>query len=215
MSRILSVLCLLLMSSIIMAQPIQYTWMYEGKAYSVDLNFLKTHYRHYQAQSKQQSYEEYMDELSNRPYQLRLAILLDSLSEIAGCHTNLEKASFLLTFAQQAIEYRSDKTISPYNYPKYAIETLVEGWGDCEDKAILCATLFRTFGFNPVLLKYPSHVAAGLQCIDCPGHIKVAHQQFAYVESTGRGWEIGEIPDAYQGLSPKVMQLGKGVILER
>lgn len=215
MLRFVCVLSVLLITYGMQAQPIQYAWMYEGKSYSVDLSFLKTHYRNYQAQSKQQPYEEYMDELTNRPYQLRLALLMDSLSETAGCRTNLEKASFLLTFAQQAIEYRSDKTISPYNYPKYAIETLVDGWGDCEDKAILCATLFRTFGFNPVLLKYPSHVAAGLQCIDCPGHIRVANQQFAYVESTGRGWEIGEVPDVYQGLSPIVMPLGKGVVLER
>lgn len=197
------------------SREIVYQWNFQGKTYTADFSFLRVHYRNYQAQSKKQPYENYLSELQYSPYHLRLARIMDSLSKEAGCKTNLEVASFLLTFAQQAIPYKSDKTISQYNYPKYAVETLVEGWGDCEDKAILCATLFQVFGFNPVLLKYPNHVATGLQCIDCPVHIRSEQQQFAFVESTGKGWKIGDIPAQFQHHTPKIIRPKAGVVYTR
>lgn len=192
----------------VMAQPLWFSWKYKGQDYSMELGFLRTHYRKYQGQSKEQAYTQYLKEFPGHMYHLALAHKLDSLAKRAGCQSNLEVAAFLLAFVQEAIQYRSDKTITPYNYPKYAIETLVEGWGDCEDKAILTATLFRVFGFNPVLLKYSSHVAVGLQCLDCPGSIRSGTQQFAYVESTARGWKIGEVPERYRLVRPGILYPG-------
>lgn len=58
-------------------------------------------------------------------------------------------------------------------YPKYPVETLVEG-GDCEDKSILLAAILRAMGYRTALLVFsgnPGHIAVGVECPDCWGAI--------------------------------------------
>jgi len=43
-------------------------------------------------------------------------------------------------------------------YPKYPIETLVDGQGDCEDTVFLLAALFKAFGIEPVLVRFDNHL---------------------------------------------------------
>jgi hypothetical protein len=191
------------------------SWKYKELDHQVDLSFLIKDYPRYQMPSKRQPYQNFVAEIPGHPYHLKLASILDSIAKRAGCVTNLDYADFLRTFVQQSIRYQSDRTVSTENYPKYAIETLVEGWGDCEDSAILTATLFDLFGFNAVLLKYPSHVAVGVQCLDCSNFIRVGKQQFAYVETTAKGWHIGKVPERYYAKIPVVIQLKTGVVYNR
>lgn len=50
-----------------------------------------------------------------------------------------EEVSFVLAFVQ-SLPYTSDSVTSGYDeYPRFPIETLVDGGGDCEDTAILFA----------------------------------------------------------------------------
>lgn len=191
------------------------SWKYKELEHQVDLNFLIKDYPRYQMPSKRQPYQNFIAEIPGYPYHLKLASILDSVAKRAGCVTNLDYADFLRTFVQQAIRYQSDRTVSTENYPKYAIETLVEGWGDCEDTAILTATLFNLFGFNTVLLKYPSHVAVGIQCVDCMDHLRIGTQQFAYVETTAKGWSIGMIPPMYKTKVPSVIRLKTSILYNR
>ncbi len=50
-------------------------------------------------------------------------------------------------------------------WPRYPIETLATGYGDCEDTAILFASLIRTFGYGARLAEVPGHMA-GLAPVD-------------------------------------------------
>jgi hypothetical protein len=79
------------------------------------------------------------------------------------------------------IVYDSDQFTGYDEYPKYPLETIVDGSGDCEDSAILLASLLRGFkyrwqtnlqdstnpikhaldGVNVALLVMPTHVAVG------------------------------------------------------
>jgi len=55
----------------------------------------------------------------------------------------------VLAFTQQCITYTQDlclKTNRILDHPKYPLETLVEGRGDCEDQAILAAVAARLSG---------------------------------------------------------------------
>ena len=47
-------------------------------------------------------------------------------------------------------------------YPRYPIETLVDNEGDCEDTAILTASLLNLMGYDAVLLDVPEHMAVGI-----------------------------------------------------
>ena len=62
-------------------------------------------------------------------------------------HATAENA---LAFVQSAIAYQADTT--PFEYPRYPAETLVDGDGDCEDTAILYASLIRTLGRGALLV---------------------------------------------------------------
>ncbi len=53
-------------------------------------------------------------------------------------------------FVQAAIDYSYDR--SGFEYPRYPIETLVDEIGDCEDTAILYASLVRTLGSGAMIV---------------------------------------------------------------
>lgn len=74
----------------------------------------------------------------------------------------LEVAELLLNFVA---------TFSYYSewgeYPRYPVEMIVDGGGDCEDAAILTAKLWRLTGFQSALLLCPGaqHMAVGIQVL--------------------------------------------------
>lgn len=75
--------------------------------------------------------------------------------------------------------------------------------GDCEDKAILLAALLRSLGYRTALLVFkgdPGHMAVGVDCPDCWGsyYLKDGVKYF-YLETTGPGWYVGEVPEEYRG----------------
>jgi hypothetical protein len=53
-------------------------------------------------------------------------------------------------FVQAGIDYAYDPAW--YEYPKYPVETLVDEAGDCEDTAILYASLVRTLGRGALIV---------------------------------------------------------------
>ena len=62
----------------------------------------------------------------------------------------------------QIIPYSYDIDSMGQDYPRYPIETLIDGTGDCEDHAILLAQLLSSMNYDAILLKYPTHVALGV-----------------------------------------------------
>lgn len=77
-------------------------------------------------------------------------------------------------------------------YPKYPLETLVDGKGDCEDSSILAAALLNQMDYDVVLLYYPSHLAVGVQMenfspyyVDyTPKYYDFQGKRYYYVETT-------------------------------
>jgi len=93
------------------------------------------------------------------------------------------------------------------NYPKYAIETIAEGSGDCEDLAILLASLMKAGGFDTVLLVYHDrHMGVGAVIDGASGsHYVYDGKKYYYMEATGTtwpdeptGWPVGEMPSKYK-----------------
>lgn len=110
--------------------------------------------------------------------------------------------SFLATFVQ-SLPYTSDSVTTGHDeYVRYPLETLIDDGGDCEDTAILLAALLKELGYDVVLLSPPGHMAVGVAVSAGVVHsyttIEVHGVHYAYVETTGDGWRIGEVPDEYQ-----------------
>lgn len=112
--------------------------------------------------------------------------------------TPRERIEFAAAFVQEAIPYVSEEG----EYPRYPVETLVDG-GDCEDKSILLAAILRAMGYRTALLVFdgnPGHMAVGVECLDCWGsYYQKDGVKYFYLETTKPGWPLGEIPPEYQG----------------
>jgi len=79
-----------------------------------------------------------------------------------------------LAFVQKSVTYQLDPAGS--EYPRYPVETLVDGVGDCEDSAILYASIVRTFGYSAGVLlasvdtdddQVMDHVIVFVRVADC------------------------------------------------
>lgn len=132
-----------------------------------------------------------------------LAAILDQNAAEAGYTTTRQKVNYTVD-AIQSLPFVSDSDEYD-NYSKYPTETLVEG-GDCEDTTILLSTILSSdpFRYDTALVylppENPVHVGLGVKgTTDVEGvYYEVDDVRYYYVETTGYGWEVGELPDAYQ-----------------
>ena len=137
-------------------------------------------------------------------YIQNLAMELNSTANQQG-YNSYDKVSFVLAFVQ-SLPYTSDNVTEGYNeYPRFPIETLVDGGGDCEDTSILFATLTLIMGYGTVYINPPNHYAVGILGNDIQGtswtYPKGSNNTYYYCETTGDGFTIGQLPDEFQGQS--------------
>ncbi|MCM2465078.1 hypothetical protein [Methanoculleus oceani] len=138
-------------------------------------------------------------------------ILEDLARRIAPPAGNPEEEYFrmmnLIFFVQQ-IPYEPDSSTDSYTegalpryarpvkdgveYPKYPVEMLVDGKGDCEDAAILMGGLLDALGYDTVLLLYSDHMALGIRMNEfnpyyakyTPRYFEYGGKHYYYVEGT-------------------------------
>ena len=111
---------------------------------------------------------------------------------------------FTLAFVQQGINYAHDVSSTTgeiVEYPKYPIETLAEQTGDCEDQAILMASLLKNMGFDVALLILPTHVALGVAGFTGLNGVTLidptSGKPYYYTETTVYGWLPGQVPQEF------------------
>jgi predicted transglutaminase-like cysteine proteinase len=129
-----------------------------------------------------------------------------------------EKVSLVLAFVQ-SLPYTSDSVTTGYDeYPRFPIETLVDNGGDCEDTSILLASILRHMGYNTVLIELSDHMAVGVAIseeviTDWNQDYSLIYYSdefgniYAYAETTGSGYKIGQIPKEYEKSRFKIYYL--------
>jgi hypothetical protein len=118
-------------------------------------------------------------------------------------YNSYDSVSFVLAFVQ-SLPYTSDKVTTGYDeYPRFPIETLVDDGGDCEDTAILFASLTLSMGYGTVYISPPNHYAVGILGNDIQGtywtYPEGSNNTYYYCETTGNGFNIGQLPVEFQG----------------
>lgn len=118
-------------------------------------------------------------------------------------YNSYDSVSFVLAFVQ-SLPYTSDKVTTGYDeYPRFPIETLVDDGGDCEDTAILFASLTLSMGYGTVYISPPNHYAVGILGNDLQGtywtYPEGSNNTYYYCETTGSGFTIGQMPVEFQG----------------
>lgn len=184
-------------------QAVKYTWkMSDGReAYAtfyVDYNA----YTYYHSLDRYYAFDDYMNYINDEYSQAAVKAIVESLRDLqkkAGL-SNDEVMFEAINLVQSAIAYEYDSVgTGEVDYPKYPIETLVERKGDCEDSAILLAAIVKELGYGCILMYFEGHMAVGILGEDnlVGGNLTVDGKKYFYVETTGTGWELGQIPDGY------------------
>lgn len=101
-----------------------------------------------------------------------------------------------LAFVQNCVTYQLDP--GGTEYPRYPAETLVDGVGDCEDSAILYASIVRTFGYSAGVLlmsvdtnddQVMDHIAVLVRVADC---FVAAHPERSLWVISGKTYAFAE-----------------------
>lgn len=112
-----------------------------------------------------------------------------------------EEAQTALQFVQ-AFPYKTDQdSVGLFDYWRFPVETLVDGVGDCECKALLAAGVFRHMGLRSIVLlsHEEEHAAIAVEgAPDYPGSHYFEHDggKYYFCETTSGtdGFTVGQIP---------------------
>jgi hypothetical protein len=104
--------------------------------------------------------------------------------------------------------------------PKYPVETMTDGQGDCDLFSFIAASILKAGGLDVVLLYYEeqSHMNIGVHLSSTPENIRdspcyVTHdgERYYVAECTGgnwqEGWRVGECPPDLKQVSTEVVTL--------
>lgn len=190
-----------------------YEWTFDGASYTYDLGIPLSLLDYYEGQDFTyhgggHNYVAYVASQYDDPFIQAVADELLRVSAEEG-HSEDEALSLALAFVQ-SLEYTSDNVTTGYDdFPRYPVETLAESGGDCEDTAILYAAIAQAMGYGAVLLNPPGHMATGV--LVEAGFQGVTYtfegRRWAYAETTGDGWRIGQIPDNYRTANARILSL--------
>jgi hypothetical protein len=185
-----------------------FAWVYGGKTWAFSLYIPEHLYLYYGNKTRvpTEDYSVYVTHPYDDEYLSTIIEEFDDIVAEEGYDEN-QKINLIVSFIQ-SLPYTSDDVTTGFDeYARYPIETLVHDGGDCEDTSILASALLDLLGFDVVLINLPGHVAIGV-AVDASGSYW-PHEgtQYFYVETTGEGWEIGELPDAHQGASAVIYPL--------
>jgi len=125
--------------------------------------------------------------------------------------------NFILRFTQWTISYADDdKTEGCMEYWRYPVETLVDKQGDCEDSAVLFASITKTLGFDTALFLYTleeeedkpvGHLAVGIHLQgNHGGYVEDKNSKKYYYCETSIDppdvLNLGDIPQEFRGEKP-------------
>lgn len=117
-------------------------------------------------------------------------------------------ADMLLSFMHTAFNYQSDMQQFGDERPFFGDESFWFPYNDCEDRAILYSILVRDLlGIDVVLLEYPGHMSTAIALpMEVRGsYILVEGKRYLQCDPTYIGSHIGEVPEKYQSVNPKVI----------
>jgi hypothetical protein len=173
----------------------EYSFAFDGAPQSISIDLSTSAYLHYRTRQRTWDYGTYTQEEAEFPVIASFAAQLSDAGDVLGLN-EWDKVRFALAFVQH-MKYDPDER---GEYPRYPIETLVDGGGDCEDTAILLAAILDAWGLDCVLLSPPGHMALGLAVQGIEGvFYPFKERKYYYVETTGKNWEIGQVPAQYSG----------------
>ena len=170
----------------------RYVWNFENLSYTVSMSIDIEHYNSYTSRKRTDfplMVREGTDTLQDLIREFRRA-----MSSTWG---EERQVNFMLAFVQ-SLPYTYDNVTTGYDeFRRYAIETLIEGGGDCEDTSVLAASILSGLGFELALISPPGHIAVGVKGNFSGVPFRYGNNRYYYCETTGTGWKVGQLPPSY------------------
>jgi len=196
----------------------KYFWSYNERSYLLGIKIPLDDYLGYASiplhERVGNASEDYSKLVTyNDPVIVDVALRLRKLAEGDGLD-RLQTAELVLSFVQG--HYLSENfTENVREFPKFPVETLVEGGGDCEDNAILAAAILKAMGYDVILIDVesnPRHMAVGIALNSSGKGIEYDGVKYLYAETASVGWPIGVIPQKFKNATMKPIPINNDVI---
>lgn len=181
--------------------PKVFEWYYEGNKMRMDISIHEDWYDYYKSKPRTEHGLEYVTYLDKS-----IKDIAEALKKEAE-ERDFFKTNFAIAFIH-SLYYVKDARTGFDEYPKYPVETLIEENGDCEDTSYLAASIIRAMGIGVILVNPPGHMAVGVWCEECTGsYYEWEGKKYFYLETTGEGWELGQIPPEYEGQEATLIKI--------
>ncbi|MFA5395707.1 MAG: hypothetical protein WC346_06780 [Methanogenium sp.] len=186
---------------------LSFVWRYDSSIQQIEVSLVKEKYLFYKNIERHRNGASYVTYKDNDI--LELAKHLRNLA----ADKDYNEVSFIISFVQ-SFEYVLDSVDNPQtgvdDYPKYPIETLVEGNGDCEDKSYLAASILKALKYDVVLVIIPrTHMAIAIkgEINKTKPYYNLDGEYFYYIELTAKGWTTGDMPREYAYVSTSLIKI--------
>lgn len=186
-----------------------YSWTYGGYRHSITTTIPVEYYEYYR--SKPHSGKDFDHYALSEDDRVFLGQMIETFQEQGARYNFTDDQNVLNIIAfVQAMPYTSDSVTTGYDeYPRYPVETLVDGGGDCEDSAILAAALLLEMGYGVVLIELPGHMALGVKGSEnlTGTYYELNGSRYYYVETTSTDFKFGELPVEFTGARAKLYSM--------
>ena len=187
-------------------ENVYYEWEYGGYNWYYDFPIAMADIGYYESRERDVSsydyvYSDYVEDTRDDTYLKGIADNLERMVSDVGWDKS-EAVNLAVSFVQ-SLEYISEG--EGEEYPKYPFETIYDGGGDCEDTSILLAAILKEMGYGCCMIGFEDHAAVGILSDDLYGvYYELDGNRYYYIETTNTGWEIGALPDRYNGKEAKI-----------
>lgn len=169
----------------------RYVWNFHNSPYTILMQIEIERYNSYSSKERY-NIPEMVEEGTTA-----LANLTREFQKLIGSNpswSEQDEVNFVLSFVQ-ALPYTRDNVVTGYDeFRRYAIETLIEGGGDCEDTTILSGAILCGLGETVALVSTYKHIGLGVSGNFSGSSVSYKETKYYYCETTGTGWTIGQLP---------------------
>lgn len=188
---------------------VTHEWSYQGRQWSASFYVPQKLYQYYQHRHHQSDkMVEYVLSDHDRPLVASLVKAFSHCSKMAD-YSDHDNLGNVISFVQSLTYVKDKESKGVKDYVRFPVETLVDGVGDCEDLAIFAAAILHAMGYPVLLVSLPDHLALGVACDEeCTGtSYEYQGKHYYYLEVTGKGWELGQVPNEFKGFRANLIPL--------
>lgn len=183
-----------------------YNFSFEGEQYTVNLGFDEEMIKYYRTIPLSDISVYFNSVVSDRTSQS----VIDAFGPILNGRDDVEAANILLSFVQQAFDYKTDQ--QAYGTERYFFpdELLHYPYADCEDRSVLFAYLVKLLLNKEVTaLDFPGHMATAICLDESPegSHFTYKNKTFVVADPTFYGAPVGMLMPSVSDHKAKVIPL--------